>query len=179
MPELFPDELSIATTGADPGRRKAAAHEAHGAQTFAVTSAPAATPIADMVEAMLSGGIPVEVVGLAERTAELARGGTDPVAERRRAFDRERKRRASAKARPAESQLLNWRHGQGSRSAGHDCYPRCGAFATSPGAFICSASAAGRGVHCGKAFYAPAQAIEWARVRFGGNELRRRSDDYR
>jgi hypothetical protein len=56
MPELFPDELSIATTGADPGGRKAAAHEAHGAQTFAVTSAPAATPIADMVEAMLSGG---------------------------------------------------------------------------------------------------------------------------
>jgi hypothetical protein len=37
-------------------------------------------------------------------TAELARGGTDPVAERRRAFDRERKRRASAKAPPAESQ---------------------------------------------------------------------------
>jgi hypothetical protein len=31
----------------------------------------------------------------AARTAELARRGTDPVAERRRAFDRERKRRAS------------------------------------------------------------------------------------
>jgi hypothetical protein len=40
----------------------------------------------------------------AARTAELARGGTDPVAERRRAFDRERKRRASAKASLAESQ---------------------------------------------------------------------------
>ena len=40
----------------------------------------------------------------AARTAELARGGTDPVAERRRATDRERKRRASAKALPAESQ---------------------------------------------------------------------------
>jgi hypothetical protein len=40
----------------------------------------------------------------AARTAELARGGTDPVAERRRAFDRERKQRASAKASPAESQ---------------------------------------------------------------------------
>jgi hypothetical protein len=40
----------------------------------------------------------------AARTAELTRGGTDPVAERRRAFDRERKRRASAKAPPAESQ---------------------------------------------------------------------------
>ena len=40
----------------------------------------------------------------AARTVELARGGTDQVAERRRAFDRERKRRASAKARPAESQ---------------------------------------------------------------------------
>ena len=40
----------------------------------------------------------------AARTAELARDGTDLVAERRRAFDRERKRRASAKAPPAESQ---------------------------------------------------------------------------
>ena len=35
--------------------------------------------------------------------AEISRGGTDPVAERRSAFDRERKRRASAKAPPAES----------------------------------------------------------------------------
>jgi hypothetical protein len=34
----------------------------------------------------------------AARTAELARGGTDPVAERRHVFDRERKRRASVKA---------------------------------------------------------------------------------
>jgi hypothetical protein len=64
---------------AHPGRRKAAAHEARGVQTFAVTSVPAATPIADMVEAMLSGGISVQVVVLAERSAELARGGTDPV----------------------------------------------------------------------------------------------------
>jgi hypothetical protein len=111
MSELSPDESSIAAAGADPGRRKAAAHEARGTQTFAVTSAPAATPIADMVEAMVSGGSPVEVVVLAVRTAELARGGTDPVAERRRAFDRERKRRASAKAPPPESQhvhLLNF-----------------------------------------------------------------------
>jgi len=99
MSELPPDE--IAATGADPGRRKPAAHRV---QTRAVTSAPAATPIADMVEAMLSGGIPVEVVVLAVRIAELARGGTDPVAERRRAFDRERKRRAAAKVPPAESQ---------------------------------------------------------------------------
>jgi hypothetical protein len=38
------------------------------------------------------------------RTGELARGGTDPVAKRRRAFDREGTRRASAKAPPAESQ---------------------------------------------------------------------------
>ena len=45
----------------------------------------------------------IATVGAA-RTAELARGGTDPVAERRRAFDRERKRRASAKALPAKSQ---------------------------------------------------------------------------
>ena len=40
----------------------------------------------------------------AARTAELARRGTDPVAERRRAFDRERKWRGSANALPAESQ---------------------------------------------------------------------------
>jgi hypothetical protein len=38
------------------------------------------------------------------RTGELARGGTDLVAERRRAVDRERERRASAQAPPAESQ---------------------------------------------------------------------------
>jgi hypothetical protein len=74
------------------------------AVSFAVNSAPAATPIADMAEAMLSGGIPVEVVVLAVRTAELARGGTDPLAERRRGFDRERKRRSSAKVPPAKSQ---------------------------------------------------------------------------
>jgi hypothetical protein len=40
----------------------------------------------------------------AARIAELTRGGTDPVAERRHAFDCERKRRASAKAPTAESQ---------------------------------------------------------------------------
>jgi hypothetical protein len=39
----------------------------------------------------------------AARTAELARGDTGPIAERRRAFDRERKLRASAKALPAET----------------------------------------------------------------------------
>jgi replicative DNA helicase len=38
MSELSPDEPSIAT--ADPGRRKAAAHEARGVQAFAATSAP-------------------------------------------------------------------------------------------------------------------------------------------
>jgi hypothetical protein len=40
----------------------------------------------------------------AARIAELARGGIDPVAERRRAANRECKRRASAKAPPAENQ---------------------------------------------------------------------------
>jgi hypothetical protein len=46
MSELLPpDEPSIAAAGADPGRRNAAAQEARGAQAFAVTSAPAATPI--------------------------------------------------------------------------------------------------------------------------------------
>jgi hypothetical protein len=43
MPELSANETSI--TGAHPGRRNAAAHEAHGVQTFAVTSAPAVTTI--------------------------------------------------------------------------------------------------------------------------------------
>jgi hypothetical protein len=33
MSELFADEPSIATAGADPGRRKAAAHEARGGAT--------------------------------------------------------------------------------------------------------------------------------------------------
>ena len=45
----------------------------------------------------------IATVGAA-RTAELARVGTDPVDERRRAFDRDRKRRASAKAPPVERQ---------------------------------------------------------------------------
>jgi hypothetical protein len=40
MSELSPDGPSIAAAGADPGRRKTAANEARGAQTFAVTSAP-------------------------------------------------------------------------------------------------------------------------------------------
>jgi hypothetical protein len=50
MSELSPDEPSIPAAGAaaawaDPGRCKAGTREARGAQTFAVTSAPAATPI--------------------------------------------------------------------------------------------------------------------------------------
>jgi len=45
MSEQSPDEPSIAATRADPGRRKAAAQEARGAHTFAVTSAPTATPL--------------------------------------------------------------------------------------------------------------------------------------
>jgi hypothetical protein len=39
------DEPSIAATRADPGRRNAATQEARGAQSLAVTSAPAAMPI--------------------------------------------------------------------------------------------------------------------------------------
>lgn len=56
------------------------------------------TPIADMVEQMISGGIPPEFIVLAVRTAEQHAGqshtSTDFVAERRRAYDRERKRRS-------------------------------------------------------------------------------------
>jgi hypothetical protein len=55
MSELSPDECSIKAAGANLGRRKPAAHAAHGARTLALTLAPAATPIADMVEATLSG----------------------------------------------------------------------------------------------------------------------------
>ena len=103
--ESAPAEGRGAAGSGRPGRHKAAAHEARGAPTFAVTSGPAATPIADTVEAALSDGIPVELVVLAVRTAELATGDTDPVAERERASDRERTRGASAKAPPAESHL--------------------------------------------------------------------------
>ena len=54
----------------------------------------AGTPIADMVEKMLSGGIPPDTIVLAVRTAELAaQGVVDPAAERRRAWDREAKRK--------------------------------------------------------------------------------------
>ena len=52
--ESAPAEGRGAAASGRPGPRKAAADEARGAQTFAVTSAPAATPIADMVEAMRS-----------------------------------------------------------------------------------------------------------------------------
>jgi hypothetical protein len=45
MSELPPDEPSIAAAGADTAGREAAAQEARGAQTFAVTSAATATPI--------------------------------------------------------------------------------------------------------------------------------------
>jgi hypothetical protein len=45
MSELSPNEPSITTTGADPGRRKAAVHSARGVQTFAATSALATTLI--------------------------------------------------------------------------------------------------------------------------------------
>lgn len=53
------------------------------------------TPIADMVEAMLSGGIPPEQVLLAIRAVELTTSHSkynDPVAARRRAWDREYRR---------------------------------------------------------------------------------------
>jgi hypothetical protein len=45
MYELSPDECTLGTCGANPGRRKTAAQEARGACTSAVTSGPATTPI--------------------------------------------------------------------------------------------------------------------------------------
>lgn len=79
---------------AEQGWQQGAAeyHKQHLDHTFEVTSVPAATPIADTVEAILSAGISVEVVVLAGGTAELARSDTVPSAERRRASDRGRKR---------------------------------------------------------------------------------------
>ena len=44
-PSYLPTNLLLRTGGADPGRRKAAAQEARGARTFALTLAPATTPI--------------------------------------------------------------------------------------------------------------------------------------
>lgn len=61
------------------------------------------TPIADMVEKMLSTGIPPEMIVLAVRTIERATTSGDPVADRRRAFDRERKQRAAKSGIPVES----------------------------------------------------------------------------
>lgn len=61
------------------------------------------SPIADMVEKMLSGGIPPEMIVLAVRTAELATSHSDPAAERRRYLDRERKRRAAKSGIPPET----------------------------------------------------------------------------
>jgi hypothetical protein len=56
------------------------------------------TPIADMIEEMTADGVPIHVIVLAVRTAELAAqsgksGGipVDTTAEKRRAYDRERK----------------------------------------------------------------------------------------
>jgi hypothetical protein len=65
---------------AHPGWRKAAAHEARGVQSFATTSAPPATPIANIVEAPPSGGISVEFVVLAGRTAEMSEQDTKSAA---------------------------------------------------------------------------------------------------
>ena len=54
--EKWSADYDAALPSQEPRGREAAAYEAHGAQSFAVTSAPAATPIADMVEATLSAG---------------------------------------------------------------------------------------------------------------------------
>jgi hypothetical protein len=45
MPELPHDESPVAATEADPGGRKAAAHEGRCVQTSALTPAPTPTPI--------------------------------------------------------------------------------------------------------------------------------------
>jgi hypothetical protein len=55
------------------------------------------TPIADMIEQMVAGGVAMEMILVAVRAAELSRGNSggipvDVSAEKRRAYDRERKR---------------------------------------------------------------------------------------
>jgi hypothetical protein len=80
MSLLYPDEPSIANAGAHPGTRKAAPYEARGVQGFATTSAPPATPIANIVEAPPSSGISVEFVVLAGRTAEMSEQDTKSAA---------------------------------------------------------------------------------------------------
>ena len=55
------------------------------------------TPIADMIEQMAAGGVPMDLILVAVRAAEISRGNStgipvDTAAEKRRAYDRERKR---------------------------------------------------------------------------------------
>jgi hypothetical protein len=104
MSELPSHEHSIPAAGTPAGRRRVAADQARSVQTFALTSVPAAAPMADMVKARLSGEISAQVADLVELGADLARQGAYLTAEGRHAFDRERKRRVWAKGLPAESQ---------------------------------------------------------------------------
>lgn len=70
---------------------------------------PSETPIADMVERMISTGIPPDMIVLAVRTAEqFARDSmpTDATAERRRAYDRERKAKKRNSTGPAAEPAL-------------------------------------------------------------------------
>jgi len=62
-----------------------------------------ATPIADMVEKMLSTGIPPEMIVLAVRTVELSQPLADQTAEKRRRWDRERKRQKNSTGIPPVS----------------------------------------------------------------------------
>jgi hypothetical protein len=105
--ESAPAESLAEGAWAHSGSRKAADHEARSA----VTSASSETPIGDMVERMLSGGVQPDIIVLAVRTAELARGGADPVADRRRAFDREEQRVAARR----EQNLVNQRNSRARR----------------------------------------------------------------
>jgi predicted DNA-binding transcriptional regulator AlpA len=80
MAELCADQAERAAEGlaegawAHPGWCKAAAHEARGVQTFAVTSAPAATPIGRTVERVTA-----EILGISPDTLRrLNRRGEGP-----------------------------------------------------------------------------------------------------
>jgi hypothetical protein len=72
MSELPPDELSIAA-GADPGRRKAAAHEARAAQARAVTREQRDADVAAAQEfnqiKKFSAAMPATMAGRDDRAA--------------------------------------------------------------------------------------------------------------
>jgi hypothetical protein len=102
--EKWSADYDAALPSQEPRGRKAAAYEAHGAQSFAATSAPPATPIADTVEASRFRGsghdVDIEAFGTDEEplvaegksrrpdAASLLRGHSEVVTASRTRHDR-------------------------------------------------------------------------------------------